>query len=236
VRLGIKINFGKEENHMYKKLAILTVAAMIIGFFVVPTVWACCECDPDPALCCAGNPELCRSQVSAQIQNGKMKMNQRWLRVFLYEKDPETWDVIGKGGAWGFLDYRPQGTMFKFLFVGKKLEPGADYTLIYYPDPWPGDCGDADPATGVICLGSGVADEYGKVKIVGKGDPANPFYAAPQSTGNLPAACDANAGYGAKIWLVLSSDVDCDNHQMTGWTPSEYLFENTLITFMDTDG
>lgn len=155
--------------------------------------------------------------------------------MFLYEKDPETWAVVGKG-AWGFLDYRPQGKLFKFLFVGKKLDPDQNYTLIYYPDPWPGDCDDGDPDTGVICLGSGIADENGKVKIVGRGDPLNPFYVEPQSTGNLPAACDANADFGAKIWLVLSSDVDCDNHQMTGWTPSEYLFENTLITFIDTDG
>jgi len=222
---------------MYKKLALLTIAALIMVLFVVPMASACCECEPDPALCCAGNPELCRSQIctQVQVQHGKMKMNDRWLRVFLYEKDPETWAVVGRG-AWGFLDYRPQGTVFKFLFVGKKLEPGADYSLVYYPDPWPGDCGDANPTTGVICLGSGTADVDGKVKIVGKGDPDSPFYAVPQSTGNLPAACDANAEYGAKIWLVLSSDVDCGNSQMTGWSPSEYLFENSLITFVDTDG
>ena len=103
-----------------------------------------------------------------------------------------------------------------------------DYTLIYYPDPWPG--------SGLICLGSDTADAYGKVKMVGKGDPANPFYMEPQSTGNLPADTDANAGYGAKIWLVLSDDVDCLSKNMTGWNPTEYLFENNLITFVDTDG
>jgi hypothetical protein len=221
---------------MFKKLAVLAIVALMANLFVVPMVSACCECDPDPALCCAGNPELCQSRVSTQVQNGKMRMLGSWLRLYLYEKDPETWDVVGTGGALGFLDYRPQGTVFKFLFVARKLEPDVDYTLIYYPDPWPGDCNDADPGTGVICLGSGTADEYGKLKIVGKGDPANPFYAEPQSTGDLPAACDANAAHGAKIWLVLSSDVDCVNQQMAGWTPSEYLFENTLITFIDTDG
>jgi hypothetical protein len=155
-------------------------------------------------------------------------MNQRWLRVFLYEKAPETWDVIGRGGAWGFLDYRPEGTVFRFLFVGKKLEPGVDFTLIYYPDPWPG--------SGLICLGSTTADEDGKVKMVGRGDPANPFYVEPQSTGNLPADTDANAGYGAKIWLVLSDDVDCFSQNMIGWNPTEYLFENNLISSVDRDG
>ena len=209
---------------MFKKIAVLAIVAMIAGFFLVPMVSAECT----DAACCDGDPLQCRSQVTTRVQAGKMKMLERWLRVYLYEKDPATWDVIGKGGAWGFLDYRPQGTEFKFLFVGKKLEPGVDYTLIYYPDPWPGD--------GLICLGSGIADEDGKVKIVGKGDPANPFYVEPQSTGNLPAADDANADYGAKIWLVLTSDVNCVNQQMTGWTPTEYLFENTLINFVDTDG
>ncbi len=147
----------------------------------------------------------------------------------MYEKDPsDDWAVVGTGGAWGFLDYRPQGTVFKFLFVGKKLEPGFNYTLIYYPDPWPGN--------DLICLGSGTANELGKVKIVGKGDPANPFYAEPQSTGNLPADYDANVEYGAKIWLVLSDDVDFANQTMIGWNPTKYLFENTLINFVDTDG
>ena len=128
-------------------------------------------------------------------------------------------------GAWGFLDYRPEGTEFKFLFVGKKLDPDVEYTLIYYPDPWPGN--------GLICLGSGTADELGKVKIVGKGDPSNPYYTPPVDTGDLPADYDANAG--AKIWLVLSSDVGCLGQQMTGWNPEEYLSESTLITFIDTD-
>ena len=207
---------------MFKKFAVMTTMVLIAGLFLIPCVWAECNC------VCDYDPDQCQSRVSTQIQAGKMKMLDKWLRVYLYEKDPLTWDAVGKGGAWGFLDYRPQGTVFKFLFVGKKLEPFADYTLIYYPDPWPG--------TGLICLGSGTADEFGKVKIIGKGDPENPFYVEPQSTGNLPADTDANAAYGAKIWLVLSSDVDCVNQEMTGWQPSEYLFESTLIRFVDTDG
>lgn len=209
---------------MFKKFAAPAIVALIVGLFVVSMVSAeCIDCG------CRGDPEQCQSKVSKRVQNGKMKMLERWLRVYLYEKDPTDWSVIGRGGAWGFLDYRPEGTVFKFLFVGKKLEPFEDYTLIYYPDPWPG--------TGLICLGSGQADENGKVKIVGKGDPSNPFYVEPPNTGDLPADGDANAAYGAKIWLVLSSDVDCNvDQEMTGWNPTEYLFENTLIRFVDTDG
>jgi hypothetical protein len=207
---------------MLRKLTVLTITALLVGLLFGPAVWAECNC------VCDYDAAQCQSRVTTRVQQGHMNMLDRWLRIYLYEKDPLTWDALGKGGAWGFLDYRPDGTEFKFLFVGKKLVPSQNYTLIYYPDPWPGN--------GLICLGSGTADEYGKVKIVGKGDPASPFYSQPVSTGDLPAAYDANAEYGAKIWLVLSSDVDCVTRQMIGWQPTEYLFENTLITFVDNDG
>jgi len=39
------------------------------------------------------------------------------------------------------------GDTFKFSFSGRGLPPDTNYTLIYYPDDWPGD--------GLICLGSG---------------------------------------------------------------------------------
>jgi len=215
---------------MFKKFAVPAIVALIVGLLVVPVVSAECNC------VCDTDPDQCQSQVSKQVREGKMTMGrnqhthkrQKWVRIYLYEKDPTTWDIVGSG-AWGFLDYRPEGTEFKFLFVGKKLEPFRGYTLIYYPDPWPGN--------GLICLGSGTADELGKVKIVGKGDPSNPYYTPPVDTGDLPADYDANAM--AKIWLVLDDDVDddvdCVGQQMTGWNPGEYLFENTLITFIDTD-
>ena len=50
-----------------------------------------------------------------------------------------------------------------------------------------------------------------------------------------PSAAEFDANDGAKIWLVLSEDVDCDAQQMIGWNPAEYLFEYALITFDDTD-
>jgi len=209
---------------MFKRTCILAIATLMLGFFLAPTVWSDCGC------ICDTNPEQCQSGATKQVREAKMKMGknqhthkrQKWVRIYLYEKDPSNWDIIGSG-AWGFLDYRPAGTEFKFLFVGKKLEPFQEYTLIYYPDSWPGE--------NLICLGSGTADELGKIKLVGKGDPANPDYVGPADTGDLS---------GAKIWLVLTSDVDCYGSgpippQMTGWTPEEYLFENTLITFVDTD-
>ena len=135
--------------------------------------------------------------------------------LYLFEKDPSTWQIV-EGGAWGKMTYRLSGPTFNFVFNGHHLEAGWDYTLIYYPDPWPG--------SGLICLGSGTADEYGDVHIQGA-----------MNTGNLPASGDTNYPTGAKIWLVISSDVKCATPtQMIGWQPTEYLFEYDLITFDDT--
>jgi len=133
--------------------------------------------------------------------------------MYFFEKNPEDWSIV-EGGAWGKMQYRISGQTFDFVFNGHSLEPGSDYMLIYYPDPWPGN--------GLICLGEKKASEKGNVHIKGSVD-----------TGDLPIESDASPG--AKIWLVLSDDVDCDDATMVGWNPLEYLFEYDVITFDDTD-
>jgi len=129
--------------------------------------------------------------------------------LYLHEKVPaDLWPIV-EDGAWGKMKYNLSGSTFDFVFNGHDLkgEVGIEYTLIYYPDPWPGN--------GLICLGTGTVDEFGDVHIMGSVD-----------TGDLTDA---------KIWLVLSDDVDCDVAQIVGWNPTEYLFEYDLITFDDTD-
>ena len=129
--------------------------------------------------------------------------------VELWEKDG-SWDII-EDGAWGKLKYNLEGPTFDFVFNGHGLEPGTGYTLIYYGneeynDVWPW----------ATCLASGVVNEEGDIHLAGSFD----------------------FGYdltGAKIWLVLSGDVDCDAGKMTGWNPTEYLFEYDVIDYTDTD-
>ncbi len=133
--------------------------------------------------------------------------------LYLYEKDPASWEII-EDGSWGKMKYELSKETFDFVFNGHNLTPFENYTLIYYPDPWPGD--------GLICLGSDSACENGSVHIAEKVD-----------TGSLPIDADNNEG--AKIWLVLSSDVDCDLQKMISWTPESYLFEYDLIQFEDTE-
>ncbi len=134
--------------------------------------------------------------------------------LYLYEKDPSNWQIV-EDGAWGKMKYNLSGSMFDFVFNGHQLTPGQSYTLIYYPDPWPGQ--------GLICLGTKLANEDGNVNIKAAVD-----------TGDLPADFDENTT-GAKIWLVLTDDVNCGEAKMTGWNPTAYLFENNLINFDDTD-
>jgi hypothetical protein len=132
-------------------------------------------------------------------------------RLQLFEKDPTTWEVV-EGGARGTMRYTRSGPSFDFVLNAHGLEPELGYSLIYYADPWPGH--------GLMCLGDGVADEYGNVFIRNSVD-----------TGDLPAEYDENFGVGAKLWLVLNTDVNCDLQQMELWNPTWYLFENELITY-----
>jgi len=136
--------------------------------------------------------------------------------LYLYEKNPDDWSIV-EDGAWGKMTYRPVGKTLRFVFTGHGLEAGVDYTLIYYPEPWPGE--------GLVCLGSATANQGGQVHISDRVD-----------AGDIPMEGDENGG---KIWLVLSDDVDCDDDddgtKMVGWNPTEYLFEYNVITFEDTD-
>ena len=139
-------------------------------------------------------------------------LNHLWLR----QKDPDHWETI-VGDNWGRLAWAgDESYAFScgdFLFnavIRYDDRPFAniDYSLIYYPDPWPGN--------GLIVLGEGTSNEYGNVWFSGTFD-----------FESIPIESDTNLG--AKIWLVLSNDVDEEIQKMIGWNPTEYLFECNLI-------
>lgn len=146
---------------------------------------------------------------------GKSKIG----RLYLVQKEPAdpNWPVVS-GGAFGKMIYRTSAPKFAFNFNGHRLVAGQDYTLIYFPDkegnPW--------PRTDIICLGSDRADEDGNIHIREVVD-----------TGDLPNP-DADINTKAKIWLVLSDDVDCIEEMIMGWDPAEYLFEYDGILFDST--
>jgi len=133
--------------------------------------------------------------------------------LYLYEKDPTSWEIVEEP-SWGKMKYNLSGDELKFVFNGHELEGevGQSYSLIYYPDPWPGE--------GLIILGEGTVNEEGNVHIMGSID-----------TGDLPIPGDENDG--AKIWLVLSEDLP-EGTTPWDWAPESYLFEYDLLTFSDT--
>ncbi len=103
--------------------------------------------------------------------------------LYLYEKDSSDWSIVD-GGAWGKMKYNLSGPAFDYVFNGHGLVPGDDYTLIYYPDPWPG--------TGLQCLGTGVANGGGNVNISGAVE-----------TGTLPTTSDANYSWNVNgSWVI----------------------------------
>ncbi len=135
------------------------------------------------------------------------------------------WPIVA-GGAWGKMTYSLSGATFDFVFNGHGLPVGVDFTLIYYPDDW-----SVAQAGNIICLGSGVVNGGGNIHIAG---PANPGSDLPNTVVDIG---DCNYGNtGAKIWLVLSNDVDCSSCIFTTWTcpanaASSYLFEADVIFF-----
>lgn len=188
---------------MYNKLNTMVIAIVFMSFLAVPAFAQNQNAPSDKPDWAGKNGQAGKSNIA---------------HLYLYEKDPATWEIVEEG-AWGKMKYNLSGPEFDFVFNGHMLEPGSIYTLIYYPDPWPGE--------GLICLGAGLADDEGNVHIMGNVD-----------TGDLPQEYDANVE-GAKIWLVLTDDVTCPGPEdamsgnMTGWNPTEYLFENNLISFDD---
>ena len=121
-------------------------------------------------------------------------------QVQLVAKDPGTWEVDPEG-AWGKVTLNVKKGKIDFIFNGHGLISGESYTLIYYPDPWPG--------LGLVCFGTGMVDGDGNLHLQGSVD----YFEAE----------------GAKIWLVLTDDVDCNVQKMIGWHPEDYLFEFNSI-------
>jgi hypothetical protein len=136
--------------------------------------------------------------------------------LHLYEKTPvegTAWTIV-EDGSWGKMTIL-FNKMF-FVFNGHKLVADTQYTLISYKEP-----GNNWPATDCAILGTGTADVDGNVHIIGFLMPLLVYNNYPTDTS------DEYSGTGAKVWLVLSSDMIGTTLQ--GWNPAEYLFEGELL-------
>lgn len=146
---------------------------------------------------------LCDTTVYKSPESDPLTVDVEAPRLYLYEKD-SGW-VIVPGGAWGLLTYNFKGHTFDYTFNATGLKQlGTGYSLIYYPEPqttWPHP---------VIVIDSGTSDGSGNLSL----------------TGSYEFNADLN---NAKIWLVLSGDIV--GGSLSGWQPTEYLFEHNLITY-----
>lgn len=156
--------------------------------------------------------------------------------LYLYEKVsvPEgPWDIV-EGGMWGKMKYNQSGPTFDFVFNGHNLPIGQEYTLIYYPDPW--------PAEGLICLGSGIVTMCEEECLCHESGGGNIHIKGSVDTGDLPDT-EIDENEGAKIFLVPTNHIGFDIndedetiYKMIGWTEDANLYEGALIYFDDTDG
>ncbi len=137
--------------------------------------------------------------------------------LYFVMKDPVGWSVVDT--TWGKMKYNLSGPMLNFVFNGHGLDPTTPYSLIYYPEPrtvgvWP---------WGVTVLAQGTSNRGGNIHLSDSWDPQEDF-----------EYVDGDYMTGAKIWLVLSADINAAE-QLEGWNPGEYLFEWVPISFDDTD-
>jgi hypothetical protein len=236
------------EVKMFKKSSIVFFTLMFITFFSVSTTLAKND-KPKHEKNTPNKSERALEQQEMNAQKtekeegskgpSKQAGNSDVAHLYLYEKtpdpDPEAtredpWLIV-EGGMWGKMKYYVEGSFFDFVFNGHGLPIGVDYTLIYYPDPWPGE--------GLICLGSGTVaacDEEDEEEECEGGGSGNIHIKGSVDTGSFPIESDENYP-GAKIFLVPSDDVDCEGQIMVGWTGDDAnLYEGALISFFDTDG
>src|SRR6056297_1346023 len=114
---------------MMRKIINLLIVLLVLGVFVTGCT----------------TPEVDLSRKGPSRPAGKSNIG----HLYLYEKTEAVgeWEIV-PDGAWGKMKYNRSGAEFDFVFNAHGLVAGESYTLIYYPDPWPGE--------GLICLGSGI--------------------------------------------------------------------------------
>ena len=150
--------------------------------------------------------------------------------------------IVISGGPGATLLYNSSGPEFEWSLEATGLLVDGAYSLIYYADmpdrfvDWGGDNPGAliadVVASGGVISASGITD-------LGMNLPCYPdaniseYYYGTITTVSGYTGDNYATGYGAKIWLVPSSDYT--EPALTAWNPVNYLFETDLISYTDTN-
>jgi len=146
--------------------------------------------------------------------------------IELRQKDPVTWLVINSGTVGADITFNTCGTTFDYSINYWGLT--GDYSLVYYIDQE-----DRFVNWGKVF---DIADLsfYGSSTITGSADiPTMPYVDDYNSNHPVPDAYDHH--FGAKLWLVPTSNLNAEHNHLISWTPTAYLFETDLGFYMDCD-
>lgn len=151
--------------------------------------------------------------------------------VNLVEKDPSDWSVVS-GGNSGTLVYTMPATTMDYTFtLNTALDANTEYCLVFYTR--------SSDSVSWLNSANEVWGNQGS-KVINCATTGSDGYFTPMSGSfnfdNYGTGLDYiddgddydGSVLGAKVWLVPSSDLTVDT--VTGWHPSNFLFEEDLVT------
>jgi len=162
----------------------------------------------------SGMPDFCSGGPQPGGPNGQAGLSSI-AHLNFSQQAPDSDEPI-EDGAQARIMYRWMAPLFDFVFNAHGLEPEDEHTLTYQPQPL--------PSSGVVCLATGTVNEEGDLHLQD----------AFEIGTDLPAQYDENQDE-AILALVDTADVDCENGEMTAWTPENYLFGDEGMFYVDSD-
>lgn len=131
------------------------------------------------------------------------------------------------------------GEELGYRLEAQELDVNTEYSIIYYADPWAGNNPGAlirtatSDSNGVLVVDGRIELNMDLPTSPDENIDANPNYCDIGDANNPEYNPNAEHCYGAKIWLVPSSDYNEATKSLTGWNPTTYLFETDLIYYFD---
>ena len=161
---------------------------------------------PDGAADASGVGDAAPPDIDAAPPTARMEL--------VSKSGPPDWTPLtgsSLGLPYGVLTWEPSGPAFRFTFEGWGLAPDADYVMVQYIDPYPGN-----PATDMATARS---DAAGRVTV-------------PWSSYELDRDLTTTNG---KVWLVPSAMIDPAADRFVSWDVTAVLFELDFVVHDDTD-